>query len=91
MNYRWTVCPACQCEIAVNYLDRETGVSGSLRRWSHDRSVNDGRAFEIKRADVSSTAGFSTPCVCGQPIAVPSRPDATGGQRDEGLRVSLGE
>lgn len=91
MKYRWTVCPGCQCEIAVNYWDRETGISGSLRRWSHDRSINDGRSFELKGADVADTGAFSIPCVCGQAIAVPSRPDAIGGQRDEGLRVSLGE
>ena len=45
MKYYWTECPGCGCEVAVNMVASAETVTGSLRRWSRDRSVNDGRAI----------------------------------------------
>jgi hypothetical protein len=84
MNYHWTTCPNCSCQVAVNWTVRPDGASGSLRRWSTDRSINDGRPFVA--ADVS---GLTVPCVCGEMIPVPDRPDAVGGERTDDLRVTL--
>jgi hypothetical protein len=91
MKYHWTTCPNCHCEVAVNFVDREAGMSGSLRRWSRDRSVNDGRPFAFRREELSGAGDFVVPCVCGQAIAFPAQPDAISAERDEGLRVKLGE
>jgi hypothetical protein len=84
MNYHWTICPNCSCQVAVNWTVRPDGASGSLRRWSTDRSINDGRPFVA--ADAS---GLAVPCVCGATIRVPDRPDAVGGERTDDLRVTL--
>jgi hypothetical protein len=70
MNYFWTDCPGCRCQVAVNSTDYPGRISGSLRRWSGDRSVNDGRAFEVPAASVGPGGEFSVECVCGAPIAV---------------------
>jgi hypothetical protein len=90
MKYHWTTCPRCHCEVAINFTDSEAGVSGSLRRWSHDRSTNDGRPFQVGRDELSSADGLVVSCVCGQTIPVPARPDAIGGEREADLRVKLG-
>jgi len=87
VNYHWSDCPGCGCQLSINYTASASRISGSVRRWSADRSVNDGRAFEVASGEASPEGGFTTPCVCGQPIAVTSH--ATGGERDEGLRVKL--
>lgn len=87
MNYHWTICPSCSCQVAVNWVVRPEGVSGSLRRWSSDRSINDGRPFLAKDA----AAGLTATCVCGAAIPLPERPDAVGGERSDDLRVSLTE
>jgi hypothetical protein len=91
MKYRWTTCPQCHCEVAVNFIDRPDGVSGSLRRWSRDRSINDGRPLALRRDEISGDGSFEVVCVCGQSIRVPARPDAVSAEREEGLRVKLGE
>ncbi len=91
MNYRWTQCPKCDCELTINTSDSAAGVSGSLRRWSADRSINDGRAVRVARADVAADGGFVTACVCGQEIRVPGKPDAVSAPREGDLRVKLGE
>jgi hypothetical protein len=91
MKYRWTTCPNCHCEVAVNFTDRDAVISGSLRRWSRDRSINDGRPFTLKGEEIPAEGGFTVACVCGQPIPVPARPDAISAERDDGLRVKLGE
>jgi len=70
MNYFWTVCPKCSGEITVQYVQNAGGVSGSLRRWSSDRSVNDGRRVEIPKGEVAADGGFRTACMCGETIAV---------------------
>jgi len=70
MNYFWTVCPKCSGEITVQYVQNAGGVSGSLRRWSSDRSVNDGRRVEIPKGEVAADGGFRTACVCGETIVV---------------------
>ena len=84
MNYHWTTCPNCSCQVAVNWTVRPEGVSGSLRRWSTDRSINDGRPFVMPAG-----SALAVPCVCGETIAVPERPDAVGGERTDDLRVTL--
>jgi hypothetical protein len=90
MKYRWTICPQCQCEVAVNFSETQSGRSGSLRRWSRDRSINDGRSFQINSAELDPEGGFAVQCVCNQPIVIPARPDAVSADREEGLRVKLG-
>lgn len=90
MNYYWTDCPRCGCHVAVQWTVRPGRLSGSVRRWSGDRSINDGRPFEVPAASVSPEAGFTTACVCGQELAIPAKPAAVGGERAEGLRVDLG-
>ena len=91
MNYYWTDCPRCHCHVAVNSSSFPDRVSGSLRRWSADRTINDGRMFEIKAAQLLPGGGFVTPCVCGQEISVPATPSAVGGEREAGMRVDLGK
>jgi len=87
MNYQWSDCAGCGCQVTVNYTIYPDRVSGSLRRWSADRSINDGRPFEIPRNALSPSGQFTTSCVCGQEILVASQ--AVGGEREEGLRVKL--
>jgi len=87
VNYHWTTCPNCLCQITVGWSVREDGVSGSLRRWSSDRSTNDGRPFAIPRGAAASA--MAATCVCGAAIALPDRPDAVGGERTDDLRVTL--
>jgi hypothetical protein len=87
MNYHWTDCGSCHCHVAVNWTVRPEDVSGSLRRWSPDRSINDGKPFAFRGPELS--AGLVVPCVCGAPIPLPERPDAVGGERSDGLRVTL--
>lgn len=91
MRYHWMDCPACHCHLAINYSDSPAGISGSLRRWSADRAINDGRAIRVSRADLPAGGGFATSCVCGQAIPVPARPDAVSAEREGDLRVTLGE
>ncbi len=91
MKYFWTDCPMCQCHLAVNYSESPAGISGSLRRWSPDRSINDGRAVRIARAELPSTGGFTVTCPCGQTIEAPAKPDAVSAEREGDLRVKLGE
>ena len=91
MKYRWTDCPRCHCHLAINYSDSPSGISGSLRRWSADRSTNDGKALRVARAELSEDGGFVTTCVCGQATPVPAKPDAVSAEREEDLRVKLGE
>ena len=47
MRYRWMDCPKCQCHLAINTTETPEGISGSLRRWSVDRSINDGKLVRI--------------------------------------------
>lgn len=70
MNYYWTVCPKCAGELTLQFVETPKGLSGSMRRWSPDRSVNDGRKMEVPRAEVASDGGFRAACVCGEGIAV---------------------
>ncbi len=89
MKYRWTRCPKCRCEVAINFTDSPQGISGSLRRWSADRSINDGRAIRVARPEMPPDGGFAVACVCGQELAVPAKPDAISADREEDLRVDL--
>ncbi len=89
MKYFWTDCPKCQCHVAVNYSESPAGISGSFRRWSPDRSVNDGRAVRVARAELPPAGGFVVSCPCGQAIDVPAKPDAVSAEREGDLRVDL--
>jgi len=89
MNYHWTDCPGCSCHLAVNWMVRPEEIAGSLRRWSADRSTNDGKPFAFRGPELA--APLVVPCVCGAPIPLPEEPDAVGGERTEGLRVNLSE
>ena len=84
-------CPKCQCHLAINTTETPGGISGSLRRWSVDRSINDGKLLQIPAADRSPDGGFVVTCVCGQTIPVPGKPDAVSAEREGDLRVNLGE
>jgi len=70
MNYYWTTCPGCSCEVAIQFVERPQGLFGSVRRWSTDRTINDGRRMEVTREALSPEGGFSTACVCGATIEV---------------------
>jgi hypothetical protein len=70
MNYYWTVCPKCACELTFHFVETARGLKGSVRRWSRDRSTNDGRLLETPRADVAADGGFRAGCVCGEAIAI---------------------
>jgi hypothetical protein len=89
MNYHWIDCPNCSCHLAVNWTVRPGETSGSVKRWSADRSINDGKPFVFRGAPAAEA--IVVPCVCGAPITLPAEPDAVGGERSEGLRVTLGE
>jgi hypothetical protein len=70
MNYFWGTCGACGCQVTVQFADSPDRLTGSLRRWSTDRNVNDGRRLEIPRTDVGADGGFRTACVCGAEVPV---------------------
>lgn len=91
MQYRWMDCPECHCHLAINTTDSPAGISGSLRRWSVDRSINDGKLLKIPIAERSADGGFTVACVCGRTIPVPATPDAVSAERETDLRVTLGE
>jgi hypothetical protein len=82
--YFWTNCPGCSCQIAVNWSSSVSGVTGSLRRWNSERTINDGRRFEAAGPEQGP---FAVACVCGRELTASSQ--AQGGRRDPGLRVSL--
>jgi hypothetical protein len=84
-------CPKCQCHLAINTTETAEEISGSLRRWSVDRSINDGKLVRIPLAERSPDGGFTVTCLCGQPIVVPGKPDAVSAEREEDMRVNLGE
>ena len=65
MNYVWTDCPKCGCQITIQYDEHPESLVGSVRRWSTDRSVNDGRKLEIARTALSEDGSFRAECVCG--------------------------
>ncbi len=79
MNYVWTFCPKCEGQLTMQFARSDAGLSGSLRRWSRDRSVNDGRLLEVPPADVAADGAFRTTCLCGQaiPVAVSEIQQAT--------------
>ena len=85
MNYHWTTCANCGCQISINWSARTTGVAGSVRRWSSDRSTNDGRPFVL----AASSTPIQVPCVCGASLDLPEQPDAKGEDRGENMRVTL--
>lgn len=81
MKYHWTECPACGCQIAVNTIETAGAVTGSLRRWSSDRSVNDGKA--LRGIALSPAGGFAAECVCGGSLVFGATADAVGTDREE--------
>jgi hypothetical protein len=70
MNYVWTTCGRCGGQITIHFTSGTQGLSGSLRRWSTDRTVNDGRKVEIPAGSVSPDGAFTATCVCGGEIPV---------------------
>jgi hypothetical protein len=70
MNYYWTDCPKCGCQVTIHFIDGAAGLSGSVRRWSSDRATNDGRQLQVGRADIGPGGDFQATCVCGGPIPV---------------------
>jgi len=70
MHYVWTVCGRCGGQITIQFGRGAQGLTGSVRRWSTDRSVNDGRKLEVPAASVSPDGGFTATCVCGAAIPV---------------------
>lgn len=91
MKYFWLDCPRCGCQVAVNYSESAAGISGSVRRWSADRSTNDGRPFQIAASDAATGDGLTVECVCGEQLGLSAKPDAVGAERDPDLRVTLGD
>jgi hypothetical protein len=81
VQYHWTECPACHCQVAVNTSAGTAGgaLTGSLRRWSTDRTINDGRPIQGLTPD--ATGGYETSCVCGAPIRLGATPDAVAAGR----------
>jgi hypothetical protein len=84
VNYFWTDCPGCGGHVAVNWSASPSGVTGSLRRWNPERTINDGRRFD---ASGPEQGPFAVSCVCGRELSAVSQ--AQGGRRDPGLRVNL--
>jgi hypothetical protein len=70
MNYVWTTCGRCGGQITIQFESGPQGLSGSLRRWSTDRSVNDGKKLAIPPASLSSDGAFTATCVCGAEVPV---------------------
>jgi len=70
VNYLWTVCPKCSCEVTIQFDETPRGPSGSLRRWSSDRTINDGRKVETPKGEVAADGSFRAACVCGEMLAV---------------------
>ena len=70
MSYVWTFCPKCEGQLTLQFTRSDAGLSGSLRRWSRDRSVNDGRRLELPAGEVAADGAFRTTCLCGQAIPV---------------------
>ena len=91
MKYYWTRCGGCGCEVAINLTEQGGRGSGSLRRWSTDRTINDGKPLEVPAASRGADGGFRAACVCGFEIDVAGKPSAVGAEREENLRVSLSE
>ena len=70
MNYYWTDCPKCGCQVTIHFIEGAAGLTGSVRRWSSDRTTNDGRQLQVARADIGPRGDFQATCVCGGPIPV---------------------
>ena len=70
MNYFWTFCPKCSGQLTIQYSEHPDGLVGSIRRWSRDRAVNDGRRLDVPRAELSEDGGFQAACLCGESILV---------------------
>ncbi len=70
MNYFWAVCPKCNCEVTIQFADTPGGPSGSLRRWSSDRAINDGRKLGVVSGEAAEDGSFRAPCVCGEVLTV---------------------
>ena len=70
MNYYWTDCPKCGCQVTIHFTESAAGLSGSVRRWSSDRATNDGRLLQVARADIGPGGDFQATCVCGGAIPV---------------------
>lgn len=85
LNYHWTDCEDGS-HVAVNYTVHEDRVSGSVRRWSADRTTNFGRKFEFAKEaielDAAGRPAFRLKGICAGAIVVPLDPKAI---REAGL------
>ena len=70
MHYVWTTCGSCGGQITIQFVRGPQGLSGSLRRWSTDRSVNDGKKIDVPAAAAAPDGGFTATCVCGGAVPV---------------------
>ncbi|MGE5414728.1 MAG: hypothetical protein ACM3NW_11165 [Syntrophomonadaceae bacterium] len=70
MNYLWTVCPRCSCEVTIQFVDTPGGPAGSVRRWSSDRAINDGRKLDVAGGEAAQDGSFRAACVCGEILTV---------------------
>lgn len=73
MDYFWTDCPRCGCQVSVNYIRHPDRITGSVRRWSSDRSVNDGRSFQLPGSAAGTGGAILVACVCGQELQATSQ------------------
>lgn len=81
MRYHWTDCSGCGCQIVVTTTSSGGKVTGALRRWSTDRSINDGRP--IRGLVLDPSGGFATECVCGKMLTLGATADAVGAERGD--------
>ena len=70
MNYFWGTCGQCGCQVTIQFADNPDRLTGSVRRWSTDRTVNDGKRIEVPRGEVGADGSFRTSCVCGAAVPV---------------------
>jgi hypothetical protein len=56
--------------VTIQFDETPGGPSGSLRRWSRDRTINDGRKLEAAKGEVGADGSFRAACVCGEMLAV---------------------
>jgi len=75
LNYYWTECSGCRSQITIQTTAYPDRISGSLRRWSTDRAINDGRQFTIS-AEQRGKGPLTIECICGQPISLSNTPSA---------------
>jgi hypothetical protein len=56
--------------LTIQFVPHADELTGSVRRWSTDRTINDGRQLMVPKGEVSPEGGFTASCVCGEAIVV---------------------